>query len=114
MYNINIIQTFADRYPRWKQSVDLSGVRYGLYFDWSTRMESWFMSVLNMNDEVLLGGIRLVPVIDLLEKYRASVPALPPGILRVLDKESDTVTAEITRDNLGVRFLLSYTETEED
>jgi hypothetical protein len=73
-------------------------------------MEAWFMSVLDSNDTLLLGGIRLVPEIDLIEKYRASVSGLPSGILRILDKQSDLKTAELTRDNLGTRFVLSYTE----
>ena len=111
MYRILIIQTFAGKNPRWKQSVDLSNVRYRLYFSWNTRMRSWFMSILDGDDNTLLGGVRLVPEIDLLAKYRASVPGLPSGIISVLDRQSDPATAEITRDNLGTRFLLSYTET---
>ena len=70
MYRILIIQTFADKHPRWKQSVDMSGVRYRLFFSWNTRMRSWFMSVLDSSDNMLIAGIRLVPEIDLLAKYR--------------------------------------------
>ena len=108
---ILIIQTFAEKNPRWKQSVNLSNVRYRLYFSWNTRMRSWFMSVLDVDDNILLGGIRLVPKIDLLAKYRASVPGLPSGVLSVMDKQNDPATAEITRDNLGIRFLLTYMES---
>lgn len=110
MYEIYLIQTFADKRPRWKQSVDFSGTRYRLYISWNTRLEAWFMTILDRNDTLLLGGIRLVPEIDLFAKYKASVPALPPGILRILDRQGDMKSAELTRDNLGTRFVLSYTE----
>jgi len=110
MWRILTIRTFADRHPRWKQSVDMSGVRYRLYFSWNTRMRSWHMSVLDGNNNALVGGVRLVPEIDLLEKYKASVSGLPPGIVRILDRQNDPSTAELTRENLGTRFLLSYTE----
>jgi hypothetical protein len=106
-----IIQTFADKKPRWTQSVDMSGVRYRLYFSWNTRMQAWFVSILEGNGNMLLTGIRLVPRIDLFEKYRASVPGLPPGIFSILDRQSDPSTAELNFDNFGTRFILSYTET---
>ena len=55
-----------------------------------------------------MSGLCLVPEIDLLSKYRVSVPKLPVGMLIVMDKMSDLSTAEITRDNFGSRFLLGY------
>jgi hypothetical protein len=105
-----ILSTFAEKTPRWTQYVDLSGVRYQLYISWNTRMESWYLSVLDTNGNLILAGIRLVPGIDLIGKYRASAPELPPGVLLVMDKESDPKTAELTRDNFGTRFVLSYTD----
>jgi hypothetical protein len=103
-----VIPTYSDKYSRWKVSVDLSGVRYQLYVTWNTRMENWYMTILDINDKILLGGVRLVPNNLLLEKYRASVLALPPGDLVVFDREGKMETAELTRDNLGSRFELSY------
>jgi hypothetical protein len=102
------IPTYSEKYPRWKMSVDLSGVRYQLYVTWNTRMENWYMTILDIHDKILLGGLRLVPNILLLEKYRASVLALPPGDLVIFDREGKMETAELTRDNLGSRFELSY------
>jgi hypothetical protein len=110
MDTIYIIPTVADKTPRWTQQVDMSGVRYKLYFSWNTRGETWSISIYDSSGNFLLGGIRLVPYIDLLEKYRARVPALPSGLLRVLDKENDKQTAELTRDSFGERFVLSYTD----
>jgi hypothetical protein len=68
------------------------------------------MTILDVNNTVLLAGIRLAPEIDLLEKYRASAPELPRGALVVMDKGSDPKTAELTRDNFGKRFVLAYVD----
>jgi hypothetical protein len=108
--NIYFITTFADKTPRWTQFVDLSGARYKFYVSWNTMQSNWYMTIFDIHDTILLGGIRLVPGIDLLKKYRASVPELPNGVLSVMDKESDPKTAELTRDNLGKRFVLAYTD----
>jgi hypothetical protein len=69
------------------------------------------MTISDMNDNILIGGIRLVPEIDLLNKYRATVPELPSGLLRIIDMENKMETAELTRDNFGTRFVLTYTIT---
>ena len=66
------------------------------------------MTILDVNDRILLGGIRLVPNVLLLRKYRASVSELPPGDLVIFDREGKIETAEITRTNLGSRFDFSY------
>jgi len=102
------LSTFADKYERWKMYVTLSGVRYQLYISWNTRMENWYMTILDVNDKILLGGIRLVPNVLLFEKYRASVPELPIGDLVIFDREGKLEEDEITRNNLGSRFDLSY------
>jgi hypothetical protein len=67
------------------------------------------MTISDMNDNIMIGGIRLVPEIDLLNKYRATVPELPSGLLSIIDMENKMETAEITRDNLDTRFALTYT-----
>jgi hypothetical protein len=113
IHEVYSIPTHASTSPRWKMSVDLSKVRYQLYISWNTRMESWYMTILDINDNILVGSIRLVPDVMLLKKYRASVPELPPGDLVIFDLEGKMETAEITRDNLGSRFDLSYVISEE-
>lgn len=102
------LSAYADKYTRWKMFVDLSGVRYQLYISWNTRMENWYMTILDVNDRILLGGLRLVPNVLLFEKYRASVPELPIGDLVIFDREGKVEADEITRRNLGTRFDLSY------
>lgn len=103
-----IITTHADEYPRWTQKLTMDGKLYKLYFSWNRRQGIWQMSISDADDNLLLGGLRLVPEIDLLSKYRVSVPGLPRGMLIVVDKTGDLPTAELDRDNFGSRFLLGY------
>jgi len=102
------VPVFAGKAPRWEAKVDLSGKRYGLYISYNSLQEAWFMAVSDHNDKLLLAGVRLVQGIFLLAKYRASVPELPPGELWVIDAEGQS-SAEITRHNLGTKFILTYT-----
>jgi hypothetical protein len=98
---------------RWDMRADLSGKRYGLYIAYNTLQDAWFMAISDVNGELLLPSIRLVPGIFFLEKYRASVPDLPPGELWLVDIEGKLSTAEVTRENLSTRFALTYTIYEE-
>lgn len=98
---------------RWEMRADLSGKRYGIYIAYNTRQEAWFMAISDVNGNPLLAGIRLVPGIFFLEKYRASVPSLPLGELWLVDVEGKLSTAEVTRENLSTRFALTYTIFEE-
>lgn len=104
-----IIPLYSEKAARWDEKVDLSGKRYGLYVSYNTRQDAWFMSISDANGKLLLAGVRLVPGVFFLEKYRASVPELPPGKLWLVDVEGNLGTAEVTRDNLHTRFALTYT-----
>jgi hypothetical protein len=108
------IPTYADKVSRWEVNVDLSKKRYKLYVSYNTRQEAWMMSISDVNGNLLLAGIRLVPGIFFLEKYRASVPQLPPGELWLIDIDGKLSTAEVTRKNLSTRFVLTYTVFGED
>jgi hypothetical protein len=94
---------------RWEMRVDLSGKRHGIYIAYNTLQDAWFMAVSDVNGDLLLAGIRLVPGIFFLEKDRASVPGLPPGELWLVDIEGKLSAAEVTRENLSTRFALTYT-----
>lgn len=107
---VSIIETHADKYPRWSQKTDIGGARYTLDFDWCERQSAWLMSIADASGNMLLAGVRLVADIDLLAKYKATVSGLPQGCLCVIDKSDDMTTAELTRDNFGTRFLLAYGE----
>jgi hypothetical protein len=100
------IPLFSD--PRWQAQTDLSGRRYTFRVSHNTRQSAWTATISDANGELLVAGLRLVPGIDMLKKFRASSPGLPPGELVLIDKEGRPETAEVTRDNLATRFSLVY------
>jgi hypothetical protein len=102
------IPTYADKSPRWDVKVDLSGRRYSLNVSYNMRQNAWMMNISDVNGDLLIAGIRLVPEVNFLEKYRASSPGLPPGDLVLIDREHNIRTAEVTRENLSSRFSLTY------
>ena len=98
--------------PRWEMQADLSGKRYRFSVSYNVRQDLWTMDIRDANGDLLIACLRLVPGADFLEKFRASSPGLPPGELRLIDKENDPGAAEVTRDNLSKRFALVYTVVE--
>jgi hypothetical protein len=108
-----VIPVFSEKSSRWEVKVDLSKKRYTFYVSYNTRCDAWFLSILDAENNLLLAGLRLVPGVFLLGKYRASVPELPPGELWLVDVQSKLSTAEVTRNNLHSRFALTYTVFEE-
>jgi hypothetical protein len=106
-FNDIVIPTYSDSLARWNVAVDLSGKRYKFYVSWNTMQEAWMMAIFDVNDNLLIGGIRLVCGVSFLEKYRASVPDLPPGELVLLDMDLRN-DADPTRDDLSTRYALVY------
>jgi len=104
-----VIPLYSEKAASWEMQVDLSGRRYTFAVSYLTRPDAWVMSISDANGDLLISGLRLVPGVSFLEKYRASVPALPPGELRLVDKEENQGSDEVTRDNLSNRFVLTYT-----
>ena len=98
--------------PRWEAQTDLSGRRYTFCISYNTRQDAWTATISDANGELLVAGLRLVPGIDMLKKFRASSPGLPPGELVLIDKEGRPETAEVTRSNLSSRFTLAYSLVE--
>jgi hypothetical protein len=107
------IPLYSEKTSRWTMKVDLSGVRYEFYISWNSTMDMWTMTISDQNGDLLLAGIRLVPGVSFFERYRASIPELPPGELWLTDLGKKTGSAEVTRDNLHTRFALNYTVWEE-
>ena len=103
-----VIPTYADEGPRWEVKVDLSGRRYTFNVSYNTRQDAWVMHISDVNGDLLIAGLRLVPGVNLLEKYRASCPTLPPGALVLVDRDGNARTAEVTRQNLSSRYALTY------
>lgn len=56
---------------------DLDGEVYYIGFSWNQEAQRWTMSLRNLNRDVLVSGIAVLPLWPLLRQYRAA--ALPPG-----------------------------------
>ncbi|MDR0474745.1 MAG: hypothetical protein LBH43_13865 [Treponema sp.] len=109
-----VIPTYADKKPRWRVRVDLSKHRYTMFVSYNTRQDAWVMNLSDVNGNLIIAGIRLVPGVSFFEKYRASCPELPPGKLILIDTEGRLNSAEVTRKNLSSRFALTYTVVKEE
>lgn len=114
MIDFKILNTHAGEHPRWIQKTEIGGSLYSLYFSWNDRLGIWSMSISDADGKLLLGGLRLVPEIDLLGKYKATVKGLPSGMLYIADKQNDPPTAELDRNNFGRRFVLMYMSRRDD
>ena len=105
---IYTLPLYSDKTARWTSQIDLSDKRYMLYFSWNSRCEYWEFSIFNDNKELLVGGIRLVTGIDLLDEYRNYSIELPAGQLQVVPKNN--IVKGITRDNFNSSYVLIYNE----
>jgi hypothetical protein len=89
--------------------VDLDGVRYGFEFRWNHRAGAWAMSMLDVNGDALLTGIRLCfggPVLPLSRSL-----STPPGELLLV--ESTAGVGDPTLETLGSQVLLLYMDAAE-
>jgi len=91
----------------WSQLTTLEQVEYNLVFYWSTRESTWYLSILDQNDNHLADWIRIVINSSLLRRFQASGQT-PPGLLIAMDMSG--TDAEIAQpSDLGSRAILSYT-----
>lgn len=92
---------------RWNATFDLSNERFTFHFDYNAECEFWSLYILDANDELICGEIRLVKYIDLLEENRKMfIDVFPKGILRIVPRNN--IVKEITKDNLTTDFALLY------
>src|SRR5574344_2059718 len=97
---------YSEQTARWTSQIDLDDKRYMLYFSWNSRCEYWEFSIYNEDKKLLVGGIRLVTKIDLLDEYRNYILDLPKGSLQVVPKNDNV--EKITRNNLNTSYILTY------
>lgn len=89
--------------------VELDGVLYGFEFRWNHRAEAWAMSLLDVNGDALLTGVRLCFGGPLLPISRSL--ATPPGELLLV--ESTAGVGDPKLDTLGSQVLLLYMDAAE-
>lgn len=97
--------------PAFKERVTLDNVTIQFVFHWNTRAESWQLDILDTDENLLVGGIRLVIGWDLFTGYAGR--GLPPGQLWIIDTTEDTSNIEF-EDFTGDRQLSFLYLTEEE
>lgn len=109
---MTIIPTFQQESPQWVQEVSLGGSIFSLRFRWNTRQQSWFMDVRKEDRTPILSGLRLIPGTLLLDRHKWK-PELPDGDLVLIDQKNNPAEGELSYDNLGRRYILTYLSEEE-
>jgi len=83
---------------------ELSGSTYLLSFDWNAADLSWYMTIADATEQILLAGKKLITGWPFLFRYVQ--PGLPPG--EFLMQDTSGKNEKPTVDNLGTRVLLYY------
>lgn len=91
--------------PSFRQRTTLDGREYILVFRWSQREERWYLDVLDAQENLLAGAIKIVANWPLLESRRFAA-GMPPGEIVALDRRS--VAADPGLDELGALVPLLY------
>lgn len=81
---------------------------FTLEFTYSDRASRYFLNIYDVNDVLLVAGLKLVPNVQLL-KYYAHVPGMPPGELVVSALDStDGSPPKLGELGVGLRCELTY------
>lgn len=105
---IEIIPMLTETGDRWIELVELSGKMFHLYVSYNMQCAYWELSVMDDKENILVGGIRIVSKIDLLDYYRNFRKGLPAGELKCIAVTPNV--KEITHDNFGTDWSLCYVE----
>ncbi len=108
MINIPIYQNVSVDFS---QTIDLDESPYVLRMTWNTRIESWFMDILDSSRNNLVLGLKIVSSAMLLRNL--AIDGLPPGDFLIWDSEATPENYGITLDNLGTRYFVIYLTEEE-
>ena len=94
--------------PAYQFSIDLESVNYNFNFRYNTRLNRWFMNILDTEENVLLSGVKVLINFDLTYKYRYK--DIPPGSFFCIDETGANQNPE--REDLGNTHKLLYVEAE--
>jgi hypothetical protein len=98
-------------FASFSEEITLDGLIYRFRFDWNVRKEFWTLSMLNVNLDKIISGIKLVLDYNLFDQYPGR--GLPPGQLFAVDTTDEQ--GKINRTNLLEEVKLVYfTEDEID
>lgn len=90
--------------PAYGFEISLEGSVYRLDFRWNSAYEFWTMDVRDRQNNVLIGGIKLVINYEILFRY--SRGNVPPGSILPIDTTGKL--ARIGRNDLGEAVKLVY------
>lgn len=85
-------------------TTQLNGVEYGFRMRWNSRDASWYMDLVDADDEPIVSGVRLVLGAKL--GARSTHPFFDGNILYVYDTSNTAAEAGI--DDLGKRVSLIW------
>lgn len=94
----------TERVPRYDYTILLSDVLYRIVLKYKGRVDRWYMTIYDSNDNRLLAGKKLTVNTPLLETYQ--IEGLPPGEIGLRDTSG--AEAECGEQDLGVRCELIY------
>jgi hypothetical protein len=89
-----------------RETVELDGVPYTIWAKWNTAYEFWTIDILDLNEVVLVAGLKLVVGIELIRRFNDE--RLPPGNLVVVDVAGTTL--RVARNDVGSNVQLMYRE----
>lgn len=101
---IQIIPTAND--PFYTQVTALSGVDYRLSFQYNQREQAWYLTIADIEDNIIFRGLKLVCNWPLYGNLRHA--SLPPGQLIVMSNSTDHSTPGLDDLIDGGRCQMCY------
>lgn len=99
-FELPIVENFYN----YKYSAALDSITYLVGLRYNERMDTWFISLYNRNDEALIEGIPLKLGVDLFGKY-SHISGMPLGMFRCINWEDNEEPNSV---NLGVKCVIVY------
>lgn len=104
-YNYVVLPIVNDGSPSFIERLDIDGIFYDFKFDWNERDTCWLMTILNPNEDVIIGNVKLVLDFELIAQHK--VEGMPSGSLALLDLTNSLEVCGF--DDLGNTCQLIYT-----
>lgn len=91
----------------WEEVLDETPIRFDLY--WNRRSQSYALNLKDVQDNIIIGGLKVVKDYDLISQYE--LDALPNGGLITVDTERDD--RRIEKYEVGARIKVVFVAEEE-
>lgn len=98
-----------EQQPFWEYTVDLTDVTFTVRLRFATRLDTWYMDLLDADDNVIFAGKALRSSTAIAQRHRRV--SSPVGMIFV--RETDESGAEATFENLGELVVISYSDEED-